>query len=92
VTIADYAGQSARLGVDHYLKFMALISLSLGVLNLLPIPVLDGGHLMYHMIEVVRRRPLSERAMEIAQQIGLSILFVVMAFAFFNDLNRLFSG
>ena len=92
VTIADYAGQSARLGVDYYLKFMALISISLGVLNLLPIPVLDGGHLMYHMIEVVRRRPLSERAMEIAQQIGLSILFVVMAFAFFNDMNRLFSG
>jgi len=92
VTIADYAGQSARLGVDYYLKFMALISISLGVLNLLPIPVLDGGHLMYHMIEVVRRRPLSERAMEIAQQIGLSILFVLMAFAFFNDMNRLFSG
>ena len=92
VTIADYAGQSARLGVDYYLKFMAQISISLGVLNLLPIPVLDGGHLMYHMIEVVRRRPLSERAMEIAQQIGLSILFVLMAFAFFNDMNRLFSG
>ena len=92
VTIADYAGQSARLGVDYYLKFMALISISLGVLNLLPIPVLDGGHLMYHMLEVVRRRPLSERAMEIAQQIGLSILFVLMAFAFFNDMNRLFSG
>jgi regulator of sigma E protease len=92
VTIADYAGQSARLGIDYYLKFMALVSISLGVLNLLPIPVLDGGHLMYHIIEVVRRRPLSERAMEIAQQIGLSILFVVMAFAFFNDMNRLFSG
>ena len=92
VTIADYAGQSARLGMDYYLKFMALVSISLGVLNLLPIPVLDGGHLMYHIIEVVRRRPLSERAMEIAQQIGLSILFVVMAFAFFNDMNRLFSG
>ena len=92
VTIADYAGQSARLGVDYYLKFMALISISLGVLNLLPIPVLDGGHLLYHMIEVVRRRPLTERAMEIAQQIGLSILFVLMAFAFFNDMNRLLSG
>ena len=92
VTIADYAGQSARLGIDYYLKFMALVSISLGVLNLLPIPVLDGGHLMYHMIEVVRRRPLSERAMEIAQQVGLSILFVLMAFAFFNDMNRLFSG
>jgi regulator of sigma E protease len=92
VTIADYAGQSARLGLDYYLKFMALVSISLGVLNLLPIPVLDGGHLLYHMIEVVRRRPLSERAMEIGQQIGMSILFVLMAFAFFNDLTRLFNG
>ena len=92
VSIADYAGQSARLGIDYYLKFMALISISLGVLNLLPIPVLDGGHLMYHALEVVRRRPLSQRAMEISQQIGLSILFVVMAFAFFNDMNRLISG
>ena len=92
VTIADYAGQSAKLGLDYYLKFMALVSISLGVLNLLPIPVLDGGHLMYHMIEVVRRRPLSERAMEISQQVGVSILFVLMAFAFFNDLNRLFSS
>ena len=92
VTIADYAGQSAKLGLDYYIKFMALVSISLGVLNLLPIPVLDGGHLMYHMIEVVRRRPLSERAMGIAQQIGLSLLFALMAFAFFNDFNRLFSG
>ncbi len=92
VTIADYAGQSAKLGLDYYLKFMALVSISLGVLNLLPIPVLDGGHLMYHMIEVVRRRPLSERVMEICQQVGVSILFVLMAFAFFNDMSRLFSS
>jgi regulator of sigma E protease len=92
VTIADYAGQSARLGFDYYLKFMALVSISLGVLNLLPVPVLDGGHLLYHTIEVVRRRPLSERAMEVSQRVGLSILFVLMAFAFFNDMNRLFSG
>jgi regulator of sigma E protease len=92
VTIADYAGQSARLGLDYYLKFMALVSISLGVLNLLPIPVLDGGHLLYHMLEVVMRRPLSERAMEIGQQVGMSILFVLMAFAFFNDLTRLFNG
>lgn len=92
VTIADYAGQSARLGLDYYLRFMALVSISLGVLNLLPVPVLDGGHLLYHMIEVVRRRPLSERAMEIGQRIGLSILFALMAFAFFNDLSRLFNG
>lgn len=92
VTIADYAGQSARLGVDYYLQFMALVSISLGVLNLLPVPVLDGGHLMYHMIEVIRRKPLSERAMVIGQQIGMSILFVLMAFAFFNDLTRLLGG
>lgn len=92
VTIADYAGQSAKLGIDYYLRFMALVSISLGVLNLLPIPVLDGGHLMYHMIEVVKRRPLSERAMEVGQQIGLSILLALMAFAFFNDINRLLSG
>ena len=92
VTIADYAGQSARLGLDYYLKFMALVSISLGVLNLLPIPVLDGGHLLYHMIEVVRRRPLSERSMEVAQQVGMSVLFALMAFAFFNDIARLFNG
>ena len=92
VTIADYAGQSARLGLDYYLKFMALVSISLGVLNLLPIPVLDGGHLLYHMIEVVRRRPLSERSMEVAQQVGMSLLFALMAFAFFNDIARLFNG
>jgi regulator of sigma E protease len=92
VTIADYAGQSAKLGLEYYLKFMALVSISLGVLNLLPIPVLDGGHLLYHMIEVVKRGPLSERAMEVGQQIGLSILLVLMAFAFFNDINRLLSG
>ena len=92
VTIADYAGQSARLGLEYYLRFMALVSISLGVLNLLPVPVLDGGHLMYHMLEVVRRKPLSERAMEISQQLGLAILLVLMAFAFFNDLSRLFNG
>ena len=92
VTIADYAGQSARLGLDYYLKFMALVSISLGVLNLLPIPVLDGGHLLYHMIEVVRRRPLSERSMEMSQRFGMSILFALMAFAFFNDVARLLNG
>ncbi len=92
VTIADYAGQSARLGLDYYLKFMALLSISLGVLNLLPIPVLDGGHLLYYAIEAVRRRPLSERAMELSQRFGMAILFTLMAFAFFNDINRLVSG
>jgi regulator of sigma E protease len=92
VTIADYAGRSARLGVIYYLKFMALVSISLGVLNLLPVPVLDGGHLMYHILEVIKRGPLSERAMEVGQRIGLSFLLLLMAFAFFNDISRLFSG
>jgi len=92
VTIADYAGQSARLGPTHYLRFLALISISLGVLNLLPIPILDGGHLMYYIIEVIKGGPVSERAMEIGQQIGLALLVLLMAFAFYNDINRLISG
>jgi regulator of sigma E protease len=92
VTIADYAGQSARLGLDHYLKFLALISISLGVLNLLPIPILDGGHLLYYFLEVIKGGPLSERVMEIGQQIGIGLLALLMAFAFFNDINRLISG
>lgn len=92
VTIADYAGQSARLGLSYYLKFLALISISLGVLNLLPIPVLDGGHLMYYIVEIIKGGPVSERAMEIGQQIGLALLAMLMAFAFYNDINRLISG
>lgn len=92
VTIADYAGQSARLGLSYYLKFMALVSISLGVLNLLPIPLLDGGHLLYHAFEAIKRGPLSARTMEIGQQIGLAVLVLLMAFAFYNDINRLLSG
>ena len=92
VTIADYAGQSAKLGINYYLKFMALVSISLAVLNLLPIPILDGGHLLYYLVEIVQRRPLSERSMEIGQQIGLALLLMLMAFAFYNDINRLISG
>ena len=92
VTIADYAGQSARLGIDQFLKFLALISISLGVLNLLPIPILDGGHLLYHLIEVIKGSPLSERAMEVGQHIGVGMLALLMAFAIFNDINRLISG
>jgi regulator of sigma E protease len=92
VTIADYAGQSARLGLDHFVKFLALISISLGVLNLLPIPILDGGHLMYYLIEVIKGGPLSERVMAVGQQIGMGMLALLMAFAFYNDINRLISG
>ncbi len=92
VTIADYAGQTAKLGWTHYLGFVALISISLGVLNLLPIPVLDGGHLMYYTIEIIKGGPVSERAMEIGQQVGLVALAMLMAFAFYNDITRLISG
>jgi regulator of sigma E protease len=92
VTIADFAGQSAQMGWVAYLTFLALISISLGVLNLLPIPLLDGGHLMYYAIEIVKGRPVSERAMELGQRVGLALLLVMMAFAFYNDLNRLLTG
>ena len=92
VTIADYAGQSAQMGWLAYATFLALISISLGVLNLLPIPLLDGGHLMYYSVEIIKGSPVSERAMELGQRVGMALLIVVMAFAFYNDLNRLFSG
>jgi regulator of sigma E protease len=92
VTIADYAGQSAQLGFVSYLSFLALISISLGVLNLLPIPLLDGGHLMYYTVEIFKGSPVSDRMMEIGQKLGLTLLLVLMAFAFYNDINRLISG
>lgn len=92
VTIADYAGQSAQLGLGAYIRFIALISISLGVLNLLPVPVLDGGHLMYYFVEFLKGSPVSERAMEIGQRIGFGVLGLLMAFALFNDFNRLFFG
>jgi regulator of sigma E protease len=92
VTIADYAGQSAQLGIIAYVGFLALISISLGVLNLLPIPLLDGGHLMYYVVEIIKGSPVSERFMDFGQRIGLSLLLLLTAFAFYNDLNRLISG
>lgn len=92
ITIADYAGQSAQMGWIYYVVFLASISISLGVLNLLPIPLLDGGHLMYYMVELARGSPLSEKAMEIGQQVGIALLFTLMAFAIYNDINRLLSG
>jgi regulator of sigma E protease len=92
ITIADYAGQSAQSGWVAYLTFLALISISLGVLNLLPIPLLDGGHLMYYMLEVFKGSPVSDKAIEIGQRVGMALLFTLMAFAFYNDINRLVSG
>lgn len=92
VTIADYAGQSAKIGLSAYVSFMAVVSISLAVLNLLPVPILDGGHLLYYIVEIVMQRPLSERSMEIGQQIGLVLLLLLMVCAFYNDINRLISG
>jgi regulator of sigma E protease len=92
ITIADYAGQSARLGWVPFLSFLALISISLGVLNLLPIPLLDGGHLMYYIAEIFKGAPVSEYTMEIGQRVGMGLLLLMMAFAIFNDVNRLISG
>lgn len=92
ITIADYAGQSAKLGVTHYLKFLALVSISLAVLNLLPVPILDGGHLLYYVAEIVRGRPLSDQCMMIGQKIGMALILMLMAFALYNDLTRLIPG
>lgn len=91
VTIADYAGQTARIGLAAYISFLALISVSIGVLNLLPIPMLDGGHLMYYIMEAVRGKPVPEVWFDYGQRIGLALLFALMALAFFNDFTRLFS-
>ena len=92
LTIADYAGQSASLGWISFVGFLALVSVSLGVLNLLPVPLLDGGHLMYYVAEVFTGRPVSERTMEIGARIGMTLLLLLMSFALFNDLQRLIGG
>ena len=92
VTIADYAGQSAHMGVIAYLGFLALISISLGVLNLLPVPLLDGGHLLYYVAELIKGSPVSERVWENGQKIGIALLGTLMVLAFYNDINRLISG
>ena len=89
LTIADYAGRSASLGLTQYLSFLALISVSLGVLNLLPIPVLDGGHLMYYLWEAATGRSISDLWMERLQRSGMAVLLLLMGIALFNDVTRL---
>ncbi|MCY1513576.1 Regulator of sigma-W protease RasP [compost metagenome] len=83
------AGASAQSGVGDFLNFLAYLSISLGVLNLLPIPVLDGGHLLFYLIELARGRPLSERVQAWGVQIGISLVVGVMLLALVNDLSRL---
>ncbi len=90
ISIAQIAGASAKLGASRFLEFMGLVSVSLGVLNLLPIPLLDGGHLMYYCIEAIMRRPLPERLQVYGQQLGLMVLMCLMGLAVFNDIMRNF--
>jgi len=91
VSIAEYAGQSASLGVSSFLGFLVLISLSLGFLNLLPIPILDGGQILFQLIEWVKGSPMSERAQAYGQQVGIALLILLMGVALFNDIARQFS-
>ena len=86
ITIARYAGSSAQSGLDRFILFLAVVSISLGVLNLLPIPVLDGGHLLYYLIEIVTRKPVSEQVMIWGQQIGILMIVALMGLAFYNDI------
>ncbi len=90
LTMADYAGQSAQAGMLTFVGYLALISISLGVLNLLPVPLLDGGHLMYYLAEIIKGSPVSDRVLEVGQRIGMTVLAMLMALALFNDLSRLF--
>ena len=87
--IAEYAGATAAVGIVAFLSFMAVISISLGVLNLLPIPVLDGGHLLYYLLEAVKGSPISERIQLVGQQVGMAALLMLMSVAFYNDIVRL---
>lgn len=89
ITIARYANASAGLGVAWFLNFLALLSLSLAIINLLPIPILDGGHLLYYLIELAKGSPLSERAMAAGQYVGLAMLAGLMGLAFYNDILQL---
>ena len=90
LTIAQYAGQTVRIGIDRFLLFLAVVSISLGVINLLPIPLLDGGHLLYYAIELVIGRPVPNQVLIWGQQIGIAALFGLMGLAFYNDIVRLF--
>jgi len=91
ITIADFAGKSAQHGPTAFIRFLAFISISLGILNLLPVPVLDGGHLLYYAVEFVKGSALSDRVVEVGQKIGITLLFMLMAFAIYNDISRLIS-
>jgi regulator of sigma E protease len=90
ISIAQYAGVSAQVGLTRFLEFLAIVSVSLGILNLLPVPLLDGGQLLYYLAELVRGRPLSEEAQFVGQRLGIALLVGLMGLAFYNDLARVF--
>jgi regulator of sigma E protease len=89
LAMADYAGRSASLGIGAYLSYLALVSVSLGVFNLLPLPVLDGGHLLYYLYEALTGRPPSTKWLDVMQRMGLAALLALMVFSLFNDVVRL---
>ena len=92
ISIAQFAGQSVSVGIDHYLSFIALVSISLGIFNLFPVPMLDGGHLLYYTFEVLTGKPVSERVQIFGQQIGILLLGTLMVFVFYQDIVRIVSG
>jgi regulator of sigma E protease len=89
VTIAEYAGKTASISFEVFLGFLAIVSISLGIINLLPIPLLDGGHLMYYAIEAIKGSPVSEEAMLLGQKIGIIVLLFIMSIAISNDIQRI---
>ena len=91
LSIAEFAGESAEAGAASFLSFLVLISLSLGFLNLLPIPILDGGQIVFQLVEWLKGSPLSERAQAFGQQVGIALLILLMGVALFNDIARQFS-
>ena len=91
LSIAEYAGESAEAGAESFLEFLVLISLSLGFLNMLPIPILDGGQIVFQAVEWLKGSPLSERAQAFGQQVGIALLILLMGVALFNDIARQFS-
>ena len=89
ISITQFAGQSVSVGIDHYINFVALVSISLGIFNLFPVPMLDGGHLVYYAVEVVTGKPVSEKIQIVGQQLGLALLGTLMVFVFYQDILRL---
>ncbi len=92
LTMADYAGETARIGLIAFLGYVAVVSLNIGLFNLFPIPLLDGGHLMYYTVEMITGAPVSERVMEIGQRIGIAVLATLMGVAIYNDISRIFTA